>query len=296
MLRPGLASTQAICLFLGCIWFATPAELTLGGEAWKTLGEERGEGQVRLKCPIDCQIRSDRPFFVITHGMNGISEGDRFHELGETIAGVAPEANIVLIDWSEASRASIFPVFVAWSIDSIADEACDELRKIGFQAERTTLIGESFGNYVNARIASNIGKVDQIIAMNPASELGGYPIPDLRLCSRVSCSFHAYCAFDTCRTLAHATILLETPDEATELEKHTTGIRRLTERLAQGDLGWLAADRELPGNQAESFRVQATIDGRLIEIDSPKVLSLPDPPAPPKETSQVDPLASVAGI
>lgn len=115
-----------------------------------------------------------------------------------------------------------------------------------------------------------------MIAMNPASELGGYPVPDLRLCSRVSWSFHAYCAFDTLRTLADATILLETRDDATELAKHTIGITRLTERLAQGDLDWTAAERELPENEAESSRVLATFDGRLTEIDLPRIWTRPD--------------------
>jgi pimeloyl-ACP methyl ester carboxylesterase len=202
--------------------------------------------------------------------MHGTCEGDRFHLLVAAIAAVVSDANVVLVDWSAASRASSVPMFVAWRIDSIADEASQDLCDLGFQGEQATLIGESFGNYLNARIASDFGQVDRLIAMNPASQLGGYPVPDLRRCSRVSWSFHTDSIFDTSVTLAHATILLETSDDATDIEKHTCGIERLTERLVQCDLEWLIADRVLPDNSTQEYRVLARLDGKLVETKSPK--------------------------
>lgn len=290
MLRPRIVPIQANCLFFrACIWFLTLPVLSQAGEGWRIVGEDRGSGQVHLKCPANCEIQSDRPFFVITHGMHGTCEGDRFHLLAETIATVVSDANVVLIDWSAASSASSVPMFVAWRIDSIADEASQDLCDLGFQAEQATLIGESFGNYLNARIATDFGRVDHLIAMNPASELGGYPVPDLRRCSRVSWSFHTYSILDTRVTLAHATILLETRDDATDIEKHTCGIERLTERLEQGDLEWLVADRVLPDNSTQEYRVLATLDGKLVETDSPKIHVSPQEEVPHDEQSDSTP-------
>jgi hypothetical protein len=86
---------------------------------------------------------------------------------------------------------------IVGQIDGVGDEAAKKLGSLGVAADRVTFIGESFGHYVNARIAKQVGGVERIIVMNPASELGGYPPPDLRRCARVSWSFHASSVFVT---------------------------------------------------------------------------------------------------
>jgi hypothetical protein len=268
-----ISSRDRILLLLAML-LAWPLASPVRGD-WRTLPGDGGECLVRLRTPVQTEIQAERPFFLVTHGMNGADEGDRFYQLAESIAAFLPDANVLLVDWSEASRAQWLgmqiPFAVAGRIDQVANEASDLLCNLGFEPGSATLIGESFGNYVNARIAANFGAVDCMLAMNPASEWGGYPLPDLRRVCRLSWSFHTYSFLDSQRTLAHASILLETPDEFDALEQHTCGIARLTERIQRGKLDWLEPTRELPAGSPESFHLLATIDGQLLKTRRPKL-------------------------
>jgi hypothetical protein len=66
------------------------------------------------------------------------------------------------------------PWLVAEEIDPVGDEGATQLSSLGVNPDRLTLIGEGFGNCVNARIAKNLGEVKCILALKPASEHGGY--------------------------------------------------------------------------------------------------------------------------
>ena len=271
MLRCLVISLKAYRPFLQpCLWILVLPVVVQADQGWKVMGLEGGDGQVRLTCPPHGEFRSDRDLFLITHGMNGTCEGDRFHLLGESIASAHSGANVVLVDWSKTSCSSWFPPVVARHIDSVADEAHEKLCELGIDPERATLIGESFGNYVNARIATNFGKVDHLIAMNPASELGGYPIPDLRRCSRVSWSFHTYSGFDTLRRIADRCIYIQTAETANELDRHTSGIRRLTSVTARGER-LVPPPASGPCRDQDRFDAMWTLDGNFVPTSQRRI-------------------------
>lgn len=212
--------------------------------------------------------------FVITHGLCGTAPGDRFHRLAAALGQRFPDANVWLVDWSAASSAKICnlpnPWRVALSIDQVADQAAESLVAAGVDPTQTTLIGENFGNCVNARIAQQLGGVVRILAFNPAHEAGGYPTPDLRKCAARSWSFHTYSAFDTLQEIAEASIFLETPDSATAWEQHMAGIAWLANRMAVGDCSWLWAELALPPRTANHFHALATADGQLSDRQLPR--------------------------
>ncbi|MFZ1006959.1 MAG: hypothetical protein WAN65_08990, partial [Candidatus Sulfotelmatobacter sp.] len=117
--------------------------------------------------------------FVITHGMGGTTSGDRFELLARQLKENFPEANVFRIDWSKPATATTFfglpnPWIVAGRIDGVAAQAAQQLRAIDVDPQQVTLIGESFGVYVNQRIARALGGVQGMLAFNPASEEGGY--------------------------------------------------------------------------------------------------------------------------
>jgi hypothetical protein len=250
-------------------------------KTWQVIASELESSRVEVRSPTARPIDPDFPFFVVTHGMGGTSDGDRFHRLADAIASTCPRANVLLVDWSESSceETDFFgihnPFVVANRIDPVGDDAAAILCELQFDPHRATLIGESFGNWVNARIANKFGGVHRVVAMNPASELGGYPPPDLCACARISWAFHAYCVFDTLKKISHASILLATRPESSDLDRHTCGIGRLTSQLSSGDRSWLLTEVELQEASDTSFNTLATQDGQLVNGDFPRARPIP---------------------
>ncbi len=278
----GPSTTNRSCLLLAVLLIHADGKPARG--EWRAVDAGTESKLVMLRTPVDRAIDPRAPFYVVTHGMKGVCRGDRFHSLAETISTFLPEANVLMIDWTDAARSKWLglnlPFVVAMKVDAVADEASERLCNVGFDASNATMIGESFGNYVNAKIASNFGNVDRMLAMNPASEVGGYPVPDLRQCSRKAYSFHTYSLFDTRASLAHVSVFLETPRDATGIEQHTSGIARLTATIGEDSVGWLDANLVAFDESPERFRFRATLDGKLVEANLPRHFPITDEPCP----------------
>jgi len=214
------------------------------------------------------------PCFVITHGMGGTLAGDHFHRLAAAIRKSFPRAGVVRLDWSEKASAKFGgfpnPWKVAESIDKVGDQAALVLKKEGFNPANTTFIGESFGNWVNARIANQLGGVEGILALNPAHEGGGYAPPNLCKHAKRSWSFHTYSIFDTTLEIADGDFWLETRPGASQVNQHVAGIDWLAARIEAGDHSWLSMDKTLPERQAGHFRASAMMDGQLSEQQLPR--------------------------
>lgn len=225
--------------------------------------------------------------YIITHGMGGTSTGDRFHKLAATIHLKHPRARVLRIDWSEQASAKIGGLPNPWKVASSIDETADHSARIlekSIDPKRTTFIGESFGNWVNARIARRLGGVYGLLAVNPANEAAGYTPPDLRKHAQRSLSFHTYSAFDTTLEIAGADVWLDTPVGATHGEQHVAGIPWLSARLEADDTAWLKMDKPLPQRRAGFFQASVTTDGTILEAqlprERPRLTSAPGSPAP----------------
>lgn len=219
------------------------------------------------------------PAYVITHGMGGTADGDRFHKLAKAIAKMFPDARVLLVDWSKQATATIYgvpnPYKVAANIDEVGDLAAELLQQAKLDPRRTVFIGESFGNWVNARMARRLGGVQGILALNPANE-GGYPLPDLRQHARQSWSFHTHSVFDTTCEIAESDFWLETPAGANQWEQHVAGIKWLTARLDAGDPSWLHMDMLLPKRRVGHFQALVTKDGLLSASQLPRERPVPN--------------------
>lgn len=239
--------------------------------SWNNLNLGIEHSSVVIRTPGSTSFNPQANGFVVTHGMGGTSDDDRFHRLAEAIAATHPDSVVLLLDWSEASRAEIpflrwpNPFLVSERIDRVASDAVRLLRRLGIDPKQTTLIGESFGNWINAEIAVQLSGVDRILAMNPASELGGYEPPDMSRHARLSLAFHTYSILDTLKRVSHFSILLETPAGTNAGQWHTFGISQLTEWLQSGDRQWLEGDIHLKRGADDTFDGVATLDGHLLE-------------------------------
>jgi hypothetical protein len=205
--------------------------------------------------------------FVVTHGLGGTSHGDRFEMLAHLLKQEFPNANVYRIDWTRPATAEMFGLPIPWQvakrIDGVAAVAAAELRQAGIDPHQTTLIGESFGDYVNCGIARELGGVKTILAFNPANELGGYEPPDIRGLAVQSVTFISFSDCDTHRKIAQRTLLLDTPDISDPFAQHRYGIQWLCHTLEQHDDSWVKMEHAIP--QAEDSRFDGTVlaDGSL---------------------------------
>jgi hypothetical protein len=182
--------------------------------------------------------------FVIVHGCGGTVPGDRFHRLAGAIKTRIPEANVYRLDWSAGTNKRLSnglpnPWAAARNINPTGDAAAKLLKQSRVEPSSVTLIGESFGVYVNHRIVQRLGKVRRMLAFNPASELGGYLPPVLRHDAERVCVFTTLSGFDTWRYLADSALRLMTDPQADVFEQHRYGIEWLQQLLDSGDLSWL---------------------------------------------------------
>ena len=221
-------------------------------------------------------LKRDRPTFVLTHGMGGTEAGDRFHQLADAICSAIPECNVLIIDWSKQSwrTRGYFqtpsPWDVAQNIDPVAMEAVELLKALQVDPARTTFIGESFGNCVNARIAETLGGRGRILAFNPPNDFAGYKTPDLRFCSDVAWSFQTYSLCDCQSPIADVGFFLETPANAQAKDQHVFGVTWLTTRVQSGDLTWLFPQLVLPEPAIEVFDAIVTIPGEVLNLGLPR--------------------------
>ncbi len=223
----------------------------------------------------------DWPTFVITHGMGGTVTGDRFHQLADAIDAAIPKSNVLIIDWSKQSWRTLWlgipnPLAVARNIDPVARDASSLLKAIKLEPERTTFIGESFGNCVNAQIAKALNRRGHILAFNPAHEAGGYKTPDLKECSDLAWSFQTYSIFDTQDSIADVGIFLETSPMATDCEQHIAGVLWLSQRVIAGDLAWLLTLHDIPTRNPDNFDAVGTLSGELLCQPTARKRAAPD--------------------
>lgn len=207
--------------------------------------------------------------YVVCHGMGGTSAEDRFEKLCRAIKAHQPAANVLLIDWSAASQHKVLglpnPWRVAKEIKPVASQAAAILRDLKLDPAKTTAIGESFGVYVIAEVATLLGEMEHILACNPANEHGGYAPADLRKSAKRAWSFHTYSPFDTTHEIAHSDFFLQTPVDFDHTAQHTHGIAWLTERIA-ADPCWLRLEKTLPPSKANAFRCAVQLDGELLDM------------------------------
>jgi hypothetical protein len=267
--------TRTLMALLACLSMAFQCETTVADGQY-TNSSSAGptvayKSQVSLRPWKNRPVDNHQQTFIITHGMGGTVEGDRFHHLADTIHAALPQSNVVLIDWSTESRQTTSylglpnPWSVANRIDAVVAEAVVTLEALQLDATRTTFIGESFGNCVNARISEQLGQQSTILAFNPPSFFGGYPIPDLRSCAAVSWSFQTYAAYDTQEVIADVGFFLETPPNSSDQEQHTAGISWLALQVNSGMQFWLFPGCDNGSPQTDCFDGVATLSGAILQ-------------------------------
>ena len=276
--------TRWTCCFLAIVLCGSVALADDGSDAlsFRTLECSRQQPLITLRSVGELRPGSSWTF-VIAHGLGGTILGDRFCQLANEIKRTNPDANVLLIDWSPTAAQTSYGIPCVWHIagriNDVAADAASALSDLNIDPSRTTLIGESFGVYVQGKVATAVGGVRHILAFNPASELGGFQPIDLHQVADRTWSFHTYSVYDTTNQMAHADFFLETAKDACPLAQHTHGIQWLTHQLQAGDQSWLAMKKSVAAANADTFGGIARLNGEIDRVAVNRARLEPVPPA-----------------
>lgn len=206
--------------------------------------------------------------YLITHGLNGTKEGDRFHVLARKISQSYPNAKVLLIDWSNvAAQKGFLGLPAVWKVSSRIGEcgklSSEALQELDLNPSRTTMIGESFGNFVNFEIAQSLGGVERMLCFNPANELGGYRIPDMTTATADCYSFQTVSMYDTQDRVSNHDMRLTLPKGMSSVKGHTYGITWLAKTLERSDDSWILCERQLPTGSQGAFAGTVSPSGQF---------------------------------
>ncbi|NJL10857.1 MAG: hypothetical protein HC908_13685 [Calothrix sp. SM1_7_51] len=124
-------------------------------------------------------IESNKNTIVVIHGRGDSSEGRNIKLLSMTAASINESKNyqILALDWQKpAEDKDTPPYFAARNITPVAEWAKNTLTYLGIDSQQITLIGHSLGSYVSDEIGRFFGKVQSLIALDPAYPADTYDI------------------------------------------------------------------------------------------------------------------------
>ncbi len=273
-----------IALLLALVAQGIPTARSAENASLKRVAESLA-GDVNL-APVGTLSTKAPRTFIVTHGLGGTRPGDRFHQLASELKTRFPQANVVRLDWTRPATAEVWgmpnPWAVAPRINDVAAAATAKIREMGIDPQNMTLIGESFGNYVNFRVAKELEGVDTLLVFNPASEMGGYAPPDMRGAARRTVAFASRSSCDTQRKIADCSLLLQTPDGLDGFAQHRWGIQWFCCTLQRQDLGWALALPTIPSADDTHFDGVVLADGSLDGTQPPLRLEPSPRPGQPE--------------
>jgi surface antigen/pimeloyl-ACP methyl ester carboxylesterase len=123
-------------------------------------------------------IESEKNTIIVTHGRKDSPEGSNIRNLLTTVAKKYGDTYQVLaLDWQELARDESHPPNkAAAAIRPVANWAVNTLKNLGITNERISLFGHSLGSYVSSEIGRIFGKVENLVAIDPAFPGTSYDI------------------------------------------------------------------------------------------------------------------------
>ncbi|MEW6492094.1 MAG: S8 family serine peptidase [Cyanobacteriota bacterium] len=114
-------------------------------------------------------IESGKDTIVVVHGRGDNSQGSNIQALLKAATQRYPNHQVLALDWRKpAEDDGQPPLTAARSIAPVANWAKNVLAKIGLTSERISLFGHSLGSYVSGEIGKLFGKVENLVAIDPA--------------------------------------------------------------------------------------------------------------------------------
>jgi surface antigen/pimeloyl-ACP methyl ester carboxylesterase len=117
-----------------------------------------------------------KPTWVVIHGWNG--ESNNFEDLAKAIEeydGYQVGDQVLTLDWDAARTGWGLDAAATW-IETVATKTAEILKSWGISSSEINLVGHSLGTYISYEISEELGGINKLVALAPASTtLGGYP-------------------------------------------------------------------------------------------------------------------------
>ncbi len=124
------------------------------------------------------QIDPNKTTIVVAHGRvsqssNGVGN---LEQLAKTAAGVFANAQVLFLDWRNASADTENPPRTAGRrIGAVANDVAQALRNLGLtNANNLYFYGHSLGSLLLTKVAENYGKIAGFVSLDPAADAEGY--------------------------------------------------------------------------------------------------------------------------
>ncbi len=122
-----------------------------------------------LNSPID----PSKVTWLVIHGRNGSPQDVDLVQLADVIDGYQPGDQVLMLDWSKAAASGALGGDGENYIKPVAAWAATTLLNTGFIAKQLNLVGYSWGSYVAAEMAEQLGSVNSILSIEAARDYPG---------------------------------------------------------------------------------------------------------------------------
>lgn len=119
----------------------------------------------------------DKETWLIIHGWRGAAENYQdlavaIEEYSDRYWGESDQ--VITVDWSAARTGANLPG-AAGKIDLVAEAIKNTIQSWGIFGSKINLVGHSLGAYVAYEVSERLGRIDRLVALNPAARtLNGY--------------------------------------------------------------------------------------------------------------------------
>lgn len=121
----------------------------------------------------DVSIDPDKTTWVVIHGRNQSATSPDIVQLASTIDGYQPGDQVLLLDWGQAAASGAVGGNGENFIKPVAAWAASALQQYGFSGAQLNLVGYSWGSYVAAEMAENLGTVNSVLSIEAAKDYPG---------------------------------------------------------------------------------------------------------------------------
>lgn len=117
-------------------------------------------------------LDSSRDTWLVIHGLGSSKDDATFQSLASAVAAQSPDHQVLLLNWEKLAAARSISQAEKNAI-ATADAVAAMLRDANISGLHVNLIGFSMGGLIEDRLARDLGKVNRLIAIDPARG-GGY--------------------------------------------------------------------------------------------------------------------------
>jgi pimeloyl-ACP methyl ester carboxylesterase len=121
----------------------------------------------------DVSINPDITTWLVIHGRNQSAASPDMVQLATTIDGYQPGDQVLLLDWDKAAASGALGGNGENFIKPVAAWAATALQRYGFSGDQLNLVGYSWGSYVAAEMAENLGTVNSVLSIEAAKDYPG---------------------------------------------------------------------------------------------------------------------------